>query len=269
MPDEQPSANPLDDQPSTSRVILGVVIALVILGGLTYGAYLYTNRKSGAVFPAGYQQGQQAPAKVLTLNEIDCNTTDPSVKTTNNYYIKCDYYKESPDTKWTTVKNPTRGVKFDFPEDLKLTPFTNGYGFAWRTIPGASNLAVSFDLAALRSGNFKTMKGQDYPQNYWKQYNGLTGVKSLVPYTTKNNVSGWQAVYYYYTNDTPTLDTFFEDPTSPGDFVHFSKGVLSDEVYKKVMDTLAWIPKVSPAPTRTVGQPTPTPVGSPAATTTP
>ncbi|KKT72784.1 MAG: hypothetical protein UW69_C0081G0005 [Microgenomates group bacterium GW2011_GWA2_44_7] len=264
MSDDQ---SPTEGEPSTSRVVLGVVIALVVLGGLTYAAYLYSNRKSGAVFPAGYPQSKPA-AKIPTISEIDCNTTDPAIKTSPNYYIKCDNYKEGPDTKWTTVKNPLKGTQFDFPEELKLLPYTNGYNFAWRTLPAAGGLVISHDASSLRSGNFKTMKGEEYPKNYWKQYNGLTGVKSVTPYTTKNSVSGWQAVYIYFGTDTPTLDTFFEDPAVPGDFMHFSKGVLSDEVYKKVMDSFKWTPKSTPAPTTAGKQSAPTTaptVGSPSA----
>jgi hypothetical protein len=250
-----------EEEASTPRVIAGIIIALVILGGLTYAAYLYSSRKSGTVLPAGYQQNQPA-AKPVTMADINCDNPDPSYKTTPNYYIKCDFYKESPDTKWSVYTNPVRGTKFEFPTDLKLTNFTNGYAYNWRTLSTSSGLAVSYDLAVSRGGVYKTMIAGDYPKNYWKQYPGLTGVKSVDAYTTIKEIKGWQAIYQYGA-DTPTIDTFFEDPTAPGDYIHFSKGVLSDEVYKKVLDSFEWTLKSSPTPApKTVA----TPAASAAAT---
>jgi hypothetical protein len=246
MPEENKAEDSPELQPSSSRVILGVIIAVVVLGGLTYAAYMYSNRQSGTVLPAGYKP-TQVQVKIPPVAEIDCNTTNPVIKTHNNFYIKCDNYQESATTKWNVYKDPAHGIQLDLPSDLKTTIYANGIGFPWRTIQPAGNLLISYEFTSARPGA-KVVTGEEYPKTYWKQFGGLTGVKSLVPYTTKNSLSGWQAVYIYFGNDTPTVDTFFEDPSHPGDFAHFSKGVLSDEVYKKLMDSFIWITRVTPTP---------------------
>lgn len=259
-----PSAEEVEQTPSPSKVVLGVVVAVVVLGGLTYAAYLYSNRKGGSVFPAGYPQDQPA-AKPLTMTDIKCDDPEASYKTLPNFYIKCDPYKVSPTTKWVSYKDPVRGIAIEVPSDLKTAPYVNGLGFPWRTIAASSNLLVSYELADARTGTFKTMTGEDYPKNYWKQFGGLTGLKSFSPYTNKGGVAGWQAVYFYFT-EAPTVDTFFEDPTVPGDFAHFSKGVLSDDVYNTVLDSFTWTPKSSPtpAPKTPVPAATPKPTEAPA-----
>lgn len=245
--EEKAKEEHMEEEVSSSRVIAGVIIAFVILGGLTYAAYLYSNRKGGAVFPAGYQG---STAKPPTFANIDCANPDPSFKTHPNYYIKCDFYKPTATTKWVAVKDPIHGVKLEVPSDLQTTKYPNGIGFPWKTIQPQTNLLISFEPASVRSGVYKTMTGDEYVKNYWKQFGGLTGLKSSVAFTNKDGVKGWQAVYFYGT-ETPTIDTFFEDPTAPGDYVHFSKGVLSDEAYKMILDSFGWIAKATPAPTPT------------------
>lgn len=255
------NTEPKSEEVSSTRVIAGIIIAFVILGGLTYAAYLYSNRASGSVFPAGYNQ---APAgKAPTFANIDCANADPAFKTHPNYYIKCDPYRVSAETKWVTEKDPIHGVTLSVPSDLKTTKYPNGIGFPWRTIQSATNLLISFEPSSVRSGNYKAMIGEDYPKNYWKQFGGLSGLKTITPFTNKLGVTGWQAVFFYGT-ETPTIDTFFEDPKVPGDFVHFSKGVLADDVYSVVLDSFNWIPKSTPAPTAvplTSSAPTPAPAG--------
>lgn len=260
MPEDQNKPDDNIPEPSTPRVILGVVIAIVILGGLTYAAYLYSNRSSGAIYPAGYPQNQP-PAKPVTIADINCDNPDPNYKSLPVYYIKCDPYKPSAATKWTVYRDPGHGVEFSIPSDLKTSTYPNGLGFPWRTLNPQSNLLVSYEPASSRAPAFKGLTGEDYPKNYWKQFVGLTGLKSIQAYTNKGGVKGWQAIYLYGT-DTPTIDTFFEDPSSPGDYVHFSKGVLSDEVYNTLLDSFTWITKTKTAAASPNEAVTPSPTAS-------
>lgn len=244
MPNEE---NSTELEVSSSRVILGVVIALVVLGGLTYAAYLYSNRQGGLILPSGYQK---PGAKPILMADMKCDNPDPAYKNTPSFYIKCEPYKSSLSTKWVTKRDTAYGVKLDIPSDLPTVTYPNGIGFTWKTLKSNTNLFISYEPAAARSGNFKTMTGEEYPKNYWKQYGGLTGLKSLVEYKNKAGLKGWQAVYFYGP-DTPTIDTFFEDPKAPGDFVHLSKGVLADDVYNTILDSFGWIPKATPSPSPT------------------
>ncbi len=98
-------------------------------------------------------------------------------------------------------------------------------------------MVFTVDLASSRSGEFKTMDLANYPESYWRQFSGLTGTKEILRFSNSNGVKGARAVYVNVSNESPATEVFFEFPTRKGDFVHFGSGVLSPDVFNKIIDT--------------------------------
>lgn len=221
-----------------SKVLVGLVVGVVVLGAVVYGAYTFSKKSGQTVLPSGFPVKQEAKNPLPSLSTIDCaKETKPDPRNYWPYYIKCQPFRTDTETKWKTFDDPL-GFALDLPETLKLAPpFPNGLGYSYNEIPATENLLFSIDLSASRSGEFKTMDISNYPENYWRQFSGLTGVKETFKFTNSKNVKGQRAVYVNVNNETPSVDVFFEFPWKKGDFVHFGSGVLSPEVFNTIIDS--------------------------------
>lgn len=219
-----------------SKVALGLLAGLVILGVVVYGAYTYSKKGGQTVLPSGFPAAQTVAP--VTLANLDCAKTTKSDP--NNpwpYYIKCSPFRVSTDTKWVPFTENTHGFSFDLPESLKTSAYPNGLGVSYNEIQPQNNLLYSLDQASSRSGEFKSMTIANYPENYWRQFSGLTSLKSVTRFTNSKNVKGARAMYVNVANETPSTEVFFEFPTKPGDFVHFGTGILSIEVFNTIVDS--------------------------------
>lgn len=235
MPEEQNEE--LEIPENFSKVVLGLVAGVVVLGVVVYGAYSLSKKNGNTVLPSGFPAKQQ-PTQAKSLSTIDCTKeTKPDPGNYWPYYIKCLPLRADASTKWVAFNDPM-GFSFDLPESIKLAPpFPNGIGYNYHEIPASDNLIFSLDLAASRSGEFKSMTLDNYPENYWRQFSGLTAVKETTKFTNSKNINGVRAVYVNVNNESPSVDVFFEFPEKRGDFVHFGSGVLSTEVFNTLIDS--------------------------------
>lgn len=219
-----------------SKVILGLAIGALVLGGVIYAAYNYT-KKGSTVLPSGFPTTQEPTTPFPSLSNTDCSKmTAADPRNVWPFYIKCQPFKADASVKWKTIVRP-EGFSFDVPETLKLESYGNGMGYAYNEIPATSNLLLSVDLASSRSGEFKTMGLDTYPKEYWRQFSGLTSLKDSFSFTNSKNENGVRASYVNVSNETPGVEVFFEFPERKGDFVHFGSGVLSNEVFNTLLDS--------------------------------
>lgn len=220
-----------------SKVIIGLIIGVVVLGGIVYFGYNMSKKSGETVLPAGFPVATEAP-KPITLANMDCSTTTKADPLNPwPYYIKCDPFKVDADTKWKSFDDPKNGFSFDLPETLKTAPYPNGMGIEYHELQPNINLLYSVDLQSSRSGEFKNMDLSNYPANYWRQFSGLTGVREVTQLVNSKNVKYAKAVYVNIANETPAIDVFFEIPSRKGDFVHFGSGALSTEVFNTIIES--------------------------------
>src|SRR5688572_24784993 len=179
-----------DQEPvENQKVVIGMLVALLVIGAIVGVGYLYSRSKAGkSVFPSGYQPP-------LAASEIDCTKPKPDNADTWDYDTQCDPIKFDATAKLVTHTNDKYDFSFQLPDNLTVVPFPTGLGIEHKDIPASSNLLYSLDLASSRAGEFASLTGEDYVRNYWKQYPGLAGIKSMEAITNANKLQGYKAVY--------------------------------------------------------------------------
>jgi len=228
MSDE--TQNTGEESPEFSKVAVGMIIAVVVLGGIVYAGYQYSQRQNAkTTLPNGIVQPPVQPT------EIDCaKPRDPNVNLWD-YYNKCDQFKADASVPLIEIKDPSFGFTFKLPETAKTAKYPNGMGLAYKEINPASNLIYSIDLASSRSGEFKKLSGKAYVESYWKQYPGLSGISSLEQIQNANSEKAWKSVYLIGKNPGNT-EVFFElGEVDSGNFAHFTKGIFSQEVFDNMI----------------------------------
>lgn len=216
------------------KVVLGMLIAILVIGGIVAGGYLYSKKKGGqTVLPAGYQ-------KPISAQDIECDKARPAAANIWDYYGKCDRIKLAPGAKLETIGNVEYNFAITLPSDLKLAPFPNGMGIAYKEIAPNINLLYSIDLAASRSGELSKLTGEDYVRNYWRQYSGLTGIKSLETITNNNGNKAYKAVYIIGGAQEGNQEIFFELGEKTGNFVHFTRGILDQPLYDSIINSFKY-----------------------------
>lgn len=228
-----------EETPEFSKIVIGLAVAVLVLGGVIYAGYTYSQKKAGkTVYPAGYP-AEQAPKATKNWTSIDCNTDKYDPQDPWPYILKCDRFKTDATTKWITYTDKSGRFTFQIPSTLKTDEYANGLGVIYKDIPPHLNLLFSYDISASRSGELKAMKGEDYVKNYWKQFpGGLTGLKSFELIKNSNDEKGYKAVYQMSSDvPSPSVDIFFDLPgsTDDTDFVHFSTGALDDTVFNTIV----------------------------------
>lgn len=235
-----------EETPEFSKVALGIIIALFIVGGIVYAGYQYSqNQAKKITYPNGYQN----PTGTDATKEIDCQNRDPNISFWD-WYNKCDQIKVDVNAGLETVADEKLGYEMKVPANIKLEIYENGTGIVYKDVTPSLNLLYTIDLAKNRTGEFKNIKGQDYVENYWKQYPGLQGIESLMPIVNSQGYKGYKAFYYVLPNVKGNTEIFFELGEDTGDFIHFSKGILSDDAFNTIIGSLK-ILKSKPAETAT------------------
>jgi len=192
---------------SPTKLIVGVLTGALILGAIVYGGYKYSQKRGGRLaLPRSMPQTTKPP-------EVTAET--PFVDFTNDKY----------------------GFSFKYPKTIELVEFpNNAWGFAWGDILPQYNLLVNVDLEASRSAEMRKLSVLDYTGNYWRQFPGLKGLKSIESFTNDQGVKGVKAIYINIADQTPNLDVFFAIPNSK-DLIHFANGFLEREIFDRIVNS--------------------------------
>jgi len=229
--DEEKKGEENNEQPEFGKVAVGFIVAVLVLGGIVYAGYQYSQKKGKEkVLPAGY------PAQGGQPVEIDCSKPRDPAANIWAYYLKCDRIKGDEKADWVKHKNEDYGFNIMIPSGLNIEIYSNGLGVPYKDIPGTSHLLYSIDLAASRSGEFKKMTGKQYVENYWRQFSGIAGVNYVEGIVNEQGVKGWKANYKFASGqDSPNTEIFFEITADSGDFIHFASGIFEPSVFDKIV----------------------------------
>lgn len=246
-----------EEAPEFSKIVLGLGIAIIVLGGIIYAGYTYSQKQSGkTVYPAGYQPKNQ-PVVVKDWTKIDCNTEKLNPSDPWPYVLKCDRFQTDASTKMVYYVDKHYQFQVQLPSTLKTVEFPNGLGVDYKGIPALYNLLYNIDLASSRSGEFKNLRGEEYAKAYYRQFPGaFSGVKSFEVIKNSNDESGYKVVYSLPNNiQPPGTDIFFELTPGSGDFVHFASGSLDESVFNAIAgsykkSTAAGTAPITVTPTR-------------------
>ncbi len=224
------------------KVMMGMLAAILVVGLIVGGGYLYSRKKSGqTVFPSGYQPP-------LSPGEIDCSKSRPANANVWDYYNKCDKIKLGADGKLQPLPNDKYRFSVLAPNNIKYVNLSNGLFIVYKDIAPNINPLYTLDLASSRSGELAILKGEDYVRNYWRQYPGLTGLKSLESIVNGSGAVGYKAVYIIGGTKEGNQEIFFELGNKTGDFVHFTPGILDPQLYDTIIGSFQYTTKGTPSP---------------------
>lgn len=228
--------NPSEDQPDIKKLTIATFIGVLVLGGVVYGAYIYSQQKgANLALPGGTTylgqnptSGAQPPTAPLRF------TADPSVS-------------------WITYTSKIQPYSFSYPATLSLVFFpgdTNDpVGIAWGNVPPQNNILLNIENIEDRDRKFVKRPKIDYVNNWYKYFSGLKGVSKVEEFTNAGGLKGYKATYINHAGTTPNLDVFFEVPGNPELMIHLANGVLDPDIFSRLIDSVEWNQKEKPTPT--------------------
>lgn len=148
------------------------------------------------------------------------------------------------DTQWRSMKGHIYPYTMSVPAALSLTTFPNDpYDmYALMGSDPASNVLIGVDDLSKNStrSQFTNQPKTAYINQWWKQFNILTGVKSIEPFTDSKGLKGYKVKFLTATGESSSLDIFFEVPDKPQYVIHLSNGSLDPAVFAKIVDSVGW-----------------------------
>jgi len=143
-----------------------------------------------------------------------------------------------------TIKGHVYPYTMSVPATLTLTTFPND-PYDMYAIMGndpSSNVLIGVDDLSKNTtrSQFINQPKTVYINNWWKQFGGLTGVKSIEPFTNSKGLKGYTVKFLNTANESPNLDIFFEVPDKPQYVIHLSNGTLDPSVFTKIVDSVGW-----------------------------
>lgn len=217
--------------PKIILCLVAIVIAAIILRH-----NLAFQQKSTVVLPAGgtYLGPKDTPTEAP---QTAVNAVQP-VSTAGKFTV-------ASDTPWVTIKGNVYPYSFQSPKTLKLVTLPGDnkydiYAISWNGQAPDQNVLIGVDnLNNTDNGKqYITISKRSYVENWYKQF-GLKGISSITEFTNSSGLKGYRAIYIDASGQTPNEDVFFE-VTNPAYVIHMARNVLSNDVFNKIIDSVAW-----------------------------
>lgn len=208
-------------------IIIVIVVALLVLTGITVGAYAYAKKRTGTtILPGGStylgpSPAQQAPPPIAE---------------------KINVSLDAPASTW---KGQTYPYSFSYPSPLSLgffpgDPFDGVTVFWGNTNPSENIFLRVEDLNKIEEGKKYIGKSKkEYANIWWKQYN-WKGVSDIVEFTNSKGLKGYRAKYVDAAGATPFDNVFFEVPGRRDLVVWIGGSKLESQLFDRIVDTFAW-----------------------------
>jgi hypothetical protein len=218
------SANKNSSETSTLAIVSLVVLTvfLIIIGAV----YYFVNRKNkeAVVFPAGVnyigdQASQDAPSPVPTV----------------------DLTKLGQSGKWLMAGGKTYAYTFMFPAELGIASFPNDASdkISWVTgiVSPENNVAFNVEPMVV-AGQSYAGNPEEFVKNYWRNYNGFSGIKAIEPYQNEKGVKGYKALYTDKTGKVPVTYYFFNIPNDTGHMLQVINGMIPEDIFTKIVNSV-------------------------------
>jgi hypothetical protein len=154
-------------------------------------------------------------------------------------------FTAASDTPWVEVKGNIYPYSFQAPATLALTAIPDNpydiYAILWKGMPADQNVLMGVDDLKNNpaKSHYISEPKMNYVREWYKQF-GLKGVSSIDTFTDSKGLKGYKAKYFNGAGETPNTDVFFEIPNHPEYVIHFASGVLSKDVFEKMIDSVSW-----------------------------
>lgn len=221
----------MGEKPDIKKIALGLIIGSVVLGGVVYAGYLYTQKYGvNLTLP----RGQTYLGKGSGFEELINPPTAPQ------------RFTAGPDVQWIELKGRIYNYSLNYPETLILSIFpgdpSDSVAISWGNIPPERNIFLNVENIPDRDPAY-IGKVEEYARNWWQFFSGLTGIRSLEKITTTSGLTGYKAIYINTADQSPNVDIFFAIPGDPNKVIHIANGVLDTVIFNRIIDSLRWEPK--------------------------
>jgi len=227
----------MPDIPSlVTTVKITVVIAGIALLLIIYNHNISFQKAGTIVLPAG--------GTYLGPSTTDAPSENPNPEEKANI-TSGNKFTVTTDTPWITVKGRIYPYSFSAPKTLTLTTFANDqydmYAISWNNLPPDQNVLIGVDNLERSDALRQYIKRpkRSYIQNWWKQFNGLTGVASITEFSNKNGLKGYKTKFLNSGGPVANDDIFFE-VMSPKYVIHLSNGALDPIIFDAIVDSVSW-----------------------------
>jgi len=240
--------NTIDDEPQLQisgeslkkiGLIGGTVIALIVI---TFFAFQIAKKRSGTVvLPGGttYLGPSETPAA-------------PPVQ------VQPQKYTADANVEWIDFKGKVYPFTFTYPKTLTLTLFpddpSDTVGISWNNLTPQNN--IIFRVADLKKTEpqmeaYISKPKKEYANNWWKQFSGLKGVRSLIEFSNSKGMKGYRVKFLNHADQSPNDDIFFEVPGRRDLMVRFANGMVDSQIFDKIVDSFYW-PQTKATPTSNI-----------------
>lgn len=214
----------------------GIGLVLVVLILIQYS--IVKNREGEIVLPAGEnylgpeserraEEAAQAPPPAAAESPKLFTATEGEV--------------------WVTITGNIYPYTFESPQSLTLTTFDDDpydiYAINWGGLNPSSTVLIGVDNLNNKEENQQYIAQQKraYVENWWRQFGGLSGVSTIEEFTNSNGMRGYRARFLDTNkNPAPLVDMFFEVPGRQDLVIHLSNGILAEDVFERIIDTIGW-----------------------------
>jgi hypothetical protein len=246
---DEVNESPREEAPENFlKVGVIAVIAVLVLTGITVGAYQYAKKRSSAtVLPGGTTYlgpGNAEPTKPPAV--LSAFTADAGVT-------------------WSTFTGKNHPFSFSYPATLPTVVFpndvTDSVAISWNNVPPQNNIFFRVINIPQTEPKMTEFIGQpmEYAKNWWKQWGGLKGVKSVEEFTNAKSMVGYRVKFINTADQTPNEDVFFPVPTDKNLMVRFANGPIDKEIFDRITDSFAWGTATAKEATPSVAQKPTTP----------
>lgn len=228
----------MEEKPEIKKVVLGIGIGLLVIGGIIYAGYAYSQKQGlKLTLPGG---------STYTGNQPNFNTETPPTAPLR--------FSTSADTPWVNYQGKVYAYTFSYPQTLSLSFFpkdpSDSVAINWGNIIPENNILLNVESIKTKDPQYLG-NTEEYARNWWKAFNGLKGVLSVEKLNTSNGLKGFRAVYINLAGQSPNVDVFLEIPGNQDMVIHLANGVLDPAIFNRIVDSVKYNPVTTATPTPT------------------
>lgn len=214
----------MEEKKDVKKIALGITLSTIVLALIVYGSYLYSQRFSSKVI---LPNGQTYTGQEVT-------SAQPVVAST---------FTAGPEVIWKDTKGQVYPYVLNYPETLNVAIFpndpTDSIAVAWGNIPPQNNILLNVETISSRNPEYLG-KTEEYVRNWWRFFNGLKGVESVVKFNNASGLVGYKAKFINSADQTPNTDVFFEIPNDNTRVIHLANGILDPQIFDRMVDSLRY-----------------------------
>lgn len=220
-----------EEDPDFSKILIATGIGILLLGGITYAGYKYSQRNSGSV---------TLPGGVTYLGPTPQGESQPTAP---------QYFTVEPNTPWLTLEGKLHSFTFSYPSTLPLAIYrgdpADTISINWGGTPPEQNVLLNVETIDNLDPKYINLPKEEYVKNWWRQFSGLKGVKNVTPFTNVAGMKGFKARYIDWSDNAPVENIFFEVPKNPKIVIHLANGVLDQTVFDRIIHSVNWVTTTS------------------------